>query len=118
MSVIKRLGNLAKGTLKTWSDDDEPGGPLTDDERAAAREELSRLEAEARQLDGRPAPAPTPRPSTTPTDPLKAKRKAIAQAYIAGVLSAEERDEKLAEVDAEAEAVERGDPPKPRKRTL
>lgn len=119
MSVIKRLGNLAKGTLKTWSDEDGGDAPLTDHERSAAEEELRRLEEEARRLDGKaPSPAAAPSPTKKPVTGLDAKRKAVAQAYIAGVLSAEERDEKLAAIDEEAAAIERGDPPKPRKRRL
>jgi hypothetical protein len=119
MSVIKRLGNLAKGTLKTWSDDDE-GPDRTDVDRAAAEDELRRLEAEARRLDGKAAEprAPAKAPPSPAASPIEAKRKAIAKAYIDGVLSAEERDAKLAEVQAEAEALDRGDPPAPRKRTL
>jgi len=120
MSVIKRLGNLAKGTLKTWSDDDDERRELTDPERAAAEDELRRLEAEARQLSGRPAaPPPTASsPAKAPASPLEAKRQAITKAYAAGVLSIEERDEKLAVVQAEQDALDRGLPPTPRKRTL
>jgi hypothetical protein len=114
MSVIKRLGNLAKGTLKTWSDDDGPHD-LTDADRRAAEDELRRLEAEARVLDGKPAAPSVPRPTASPGD---ARREAIQQAYAAGVITLEERDGKLAEVKAEEDARARGVPPKPKKRTL
>ncbi len=118
MSVIKRLGNLAKGTLKTWSDDDEPR-VLTDPERAAAEDELRRLEAEARHLSGQPAAPPVASAAAkAPASPLEARRLAITKAYAAGVLSVEERDEKLAAVQDEQDALDRGLPPTPRKRTL
>ena len=119
MSVIKRLGNVAKGTLKTWTRASEESVAPESDARRAAEEELRRLEAEARNLEATERPLDRSAPAPAPvTDPWAARRQAIAQAFAAGVLTPEERDEKLTQLEAEVRAAERGDPPPPKKRSL
>lgn len=106
MSVIKRLGNLAKGKMLEWSDDEASSGD------AAVRKELEALEAQARvPAPGAPSPQAAPPPMST--DPLEARRDAVRRAFTAGVISEAERDTKLDAIDAEAFA-----PPKPKPRRL
>ena len=111
MSVIKRLGNVARGKYLEWSDD-----PTTDDPQVVR--ELAELEAAAAAAassggSGPQAVAHTPAPALRHDDPQEAKREAIVRAHAAGVISVDERDAKLDALERDRYA-----PPKPKKRTL
>jgi hypothetical protein len=111
MSVIKRLGNVARGKVLDWSRDD--GASIDDDvaRELAELEEAAAAAASARA--GARALQPTPAPTLQPADPVEARRRAVFDAHAAGVITEEERDDKLAAIDAERWA-----PPTPKKRTL
>jgi len=108
VSVIKRLGQVARGKYLEWNGDDDPAD-------AEVQRELAELEAAAAAAaaaSGAGPLAPTPAPEAS-TDPHEARRRAIDEAFEAGVLSADERDAKLAELQRAIYA-----PPTPRKREL
>lgn len=110
MSVIKRLGNVARGKVLEWSRDDDAG-----DDAAVARElaELEAAAAAAAAATPTGVQTVTPEPVTRSTDPEEAQRRAIQRAHADGVITEAERDAKLAALDAARYA-----PPKPKKRNL
>ena len=99
MSVIKRLANVARGAALTYT-------------KGADADAEAALDAE---LDAASRPAP-PAPKAEPVaavSPWERQREAVAAAYAAGVLDADERDQKLAAIDAAERA-----PAKPKRREL
>jgi hypothetical protein len=97
MSVIKRLSNVARGTMLTWGSDDPPNDEVE------------------RELAGEPRRPTAPRAASPAAEvgPWEAKRRAVHDAFAAGVLTADERDLKLATIDADEHA-----PPPTKKRSL
>lgn len=108
MSVIKRLGQVAKGKYLEWSNDDE-----TDAEVERELAELEAAAAAAAAASGAGPLSPTPAPVAHQADPFEARRLAIVRAYADGVLDEAERDRKLSELERERYA-----PPTPKKREL
>ncbi len=110
MSVFDRLGNLGRGMVRMWtSPEDRPT-------REALEEELSRLEAQARALAGRP-PREPPQADTSRTNPRTMRRALLRKALEDGILTQEEHDQKLGTMTDERPEP-RANPTGPRKKTL
>ena len=109
MSVIKRLGQVARGKYLEWSSDDDTADAEVERELA----ELEAAAAAAAAAAGSGPLAPTPAPVSETRDPFDRRRDAIVRAYADGVLDEAERDRKLAALERERFA-----PPTPKKRSL
>lgn len=103
--VWKRLANVARGTVKTWSQELTSPGSGGDDE---VDDDLSRTPVSSG------APPRTEEPDAAPSSAqLQRRRDILALALADGTITRAEYDQRLADLEAGV-----GTPDKPKKRTL